>query len=566
MFFLGLMIIPCLFVYGQERLKGFGGLEWYKVLAGNEPYDQVKDMELGSDGSIYYSGLYNSSLFVGVPFHEDTLYQDSLPLDPQRAHGYVVKVDSLGQFQWAWIIRGDEGSSSAVNDIMLDANGGLWVTGQSGGNITIPMGSNLNLEVTDGFLLHLNAAGAGSNYVHIGGAGVWPRKVFLDEQGQLQLMIQSFYYPVSIDNDTIPLDTNSDPFMVVALLDTAMQVIQHYYVGTLDASRGTYLQSTKDSHGNVYIVLDVYNNPVTSPALIVLGEDTISALGNPVVKVDPQGKVTWIREISKIISNGVIEMQTTEEEDLYIAADHYQFNSSISSVAQFNRKGFRDWELTSGGFLTATGDMKVAGDFIYWSGYFQCDMVIDTIHFTIGDRQPWPSGARTGYLAVVNRHTGKLAWLMSDATTNQDKRFGRMVANDDQNITVETRVNTTLCTVDTLTLQVSSIDVPYNMLLRFSGKTFPVWPKLDSIPENGADFMIYPNPTTGSFSVEVNDAWGSETIMEIYDILGRQLMQGLLRETSMPLDYSLICSQALLIRLVDQDTKRAITHHLILQR
>nr|MBP6721320.1 T9SS type A sorting domain-containing protein [Bacteroidia bacterium] len=132
--------------------------------------------------------------------------------------------------------------------------------------------------------------------------------------------------------------------------------------------------------------------------------------------------------------------------------------------------------------------------------------------------------------------------------------------------TVETRVITTLCTIDTLSLQVTSADVPYNMLLRFDGKQFPVWPEpIDTIPDSIPEFLLWPNPTNGEFTIQVNEDWGPLTRIEIYNMSGQRLMQQGLDGMRMTISLDLVSSQMLVVRLLDFQSGRKLSRRLILQ-
>jgi hypothetical protein len=557
---LAFLAVPLECLQAQERIEAFPGLEWYKAMAGANYYDQFKDMEQGPDGSIYYAGTYTTNLYIGVVGHADTLFQDTITHDPLRAHAYVVKLDSNGVFQWAWIIRGGAEAVSEVTDITLDGNGGIWIAAKYQGDVEIPDEGAFYAPGTHGFITHLDADGVGTRFTHITAPGVVPLRLFLDPQGQIQLMVRTISSPIVVGDDTLQIDTASNPFLAIVRFDTAGNFLTFDHFATLGSSRAGHEQSTMDQWGNIYLLLWTYGNSITIPGDVVIGADTITLHGNNLIKINQSLQIEWTKRTRHIANNYNISLEAKKGE-IYLAADSY--DSATTFIEQYDHTGELIWELSSAGYWITTGDITLAGDFLYWSGYYQCDMSIDTIHFKIGEQQPWPWTARTGYLAVVNRHTGKVAWVMSDATTNQDKRFGKIVANGDDNITVETRVVTTLCTIDTLTLQVWSMEVPYHMLLRFDGKQFPQWPESpDSVPE----FLLWPNPTSGTFTLQVDASWGPQTQIEIYNMAGQRLLVQDFQGLSMVFDLNHISSQILLIRLVDLDNDHNQIQRLVIQR
>lgn len=541
----------------QERIGAFPDLEWYKALAGSNYYDQFKDMEQGPDGSIYYAGTYTNNLYVGILGNADTLFQDSIQHDPQTAHAYLVKLDSNGVFQWVWIVKGGAEAASSVTDIVLDSNGGVWVAAKYQGAVDIPFGGQFVAPGTHGFVLHLNANGVGSEFLHITGASVVPRKLFINPQGQREIVLQSLVYPIVVGSDTLQVDTSANPFLTLVRLDSSSDVIDAHYLATIGSSRAGYGQSTMDQQGNIFFELWLYGNSIAIPGDMILGSNTITLFGDNLVKMNPNFQLEWIRPLRHIANNYNIGLEE-KDGNVILAADSYDAKGSF--VECFSEPGDQQWTISTSGYWATTGGIATAGNYLYWSGYYQCDMSIDTCHFKIGEQRPWPYGARTGFLAVVNRHSGKLAWVMSDETTNQDKRFGRIVANGDDNITVETRVITTLCTIDTLTLQLTSVDVPYHMLLRFHGKQFPPWPV---VPDPIPSFSLWPNPTQGAFTVQVDQSWGPKTRLEVYNLAGQKLWTQSIQAQEVFLEMENASGQLLLIRIVDDGSGRRMTKKLV---
>ena len=155
---------------------------------------------------------------------------------------------------------------------------------------------------------------------------------------------------------------------------------------------------------------------------------------------------------------------------------------------------------------------------------------------------------------------------MSDETTNQIKGFGRMVANEDRNITVETNVKSTLCTIDTLTLQVTFVDVPYKMLVHFKGTDFPVWPEpSDTQPSVYPDFVMWPNPTSGEFNIRVDESWGPLPTVEIFNVAGQLVWKQTMDGLQCTVSLTSLNSQLLHVRLTDPVHGHKATRRLLLR-
>lgn len=564
---LTLLIAPVAGVMAQQRIEGFTGLEWYKML-GKYGSSMVGDLEHGADGSIYYAGTYNDHLRIGTLSDFDTTYDD--PITIHYDHAYVVKLDDAGNFKWIWVITGTENSQSRITDIQLSPSGDLWVTGMFAGEVRFPSGrlveANPPPHVThlnDAFVIKISANGEESNFIHVEGEqSSISQKIMLRPDGAIALAIHS---PDTawIGNDTLFSVPGNEKLITILLLDADGNVLVQKYFRKSPFGNAGYVQSTMAADGNIYLQLWA-GSDVSGSETVFYGLDTFDLRGSYLLKLTTSLEIEWIK-LCQTESIGESSLDATVEGEIYRAAVRRDANSPDQGfVEKYDSDGNHQWTLKSDGYTVISKGIAVEEDFLYWSGYYQCEMAIDTVRFIIGERQPSPSPAHTGFICLINKHTGKLAWAMSDATTDEDKRFGKIVAFTDDQLVVATDVRHILCSMDTLDIQVGWGDIPYGMLVSMTPPTFPIWPEpLDSLHEVYLGFTLWPNPARGEIFVRVDEHWEEESTVEIFNAEGRLLQKGFLEGLETKVILNEFCHGLMYIRVSDTKNHQMFTNRLV---
>ncbi len=110
-----------------------GGLQWVQQLRGSST-DRINGIAITDDHSIYITGEFRNTLY----YNNDSLVSQG------RLDVFVAKLDSSGQFQWAFS-AGDIGDDSA-HDLDILHNGNLVVTGYF--EVALPWGTDTLASTT----------------------------------------------------------------------------------------------------------------------------------------------------------------------------------------------------------------------------------------------------------------------------------------------------------------------------------------------------------------------------------------------------------------------------------
>jgi outer membrane protein assembly factor BamB len=555
---------PLACAWGQERIEGLGELEWYKAIA-NHTYNYTSnDLERGTDGSIYYAGSYAQSLGIGSIYRADTTFVDTINHSPYIESGFVAKLDEAGNFQWAWILHGDSGSTSHIRDIQPTENGDLWIFGEFAGTLFYATGASLqspSIHQPNGFLAKLSSRGEVVSMKKIGSNGVLlAGKLFPQNNGEVQLVISNCVFPIIMEEDTIIGDSLSS-FMTVIKLNSDGKVRRWGSFYGLAMSEARYIQSAIDSQGNTLLEFRVNGIPSWEPGSVSYRGLQITSQGYHIAKLDSNLDLIWVEPLITQ-PNGVNALEVSTSGEIYVASNDRYTNQAF--LEKYDVDGSQIWNVSTSGSNVSSQDIYISKDAIYWAGYYQCEIQIDTLSFQIGVGTPctWP--AREGFICMLNQHSGRVGWLMS----LENKHFSKILAVVDDFAVMAAQVNSPNCTVDTLAiLNIAPSVLPYTLLFRLGGlPKFPMIPEKPVLRDSFMEFMISPNPSAGVITIQTTKAWSDDLVLEIYDMLGQRLMRGMLHKTAMPIDLGLVSSQTLLVRLVDEEGKRQIVRRLVLRK
>jgi len=118
---------------------------WASVLQGSSYGRTVAN---DGSGNTYVGGFVEENVTIGV---ENWAVSGG-------ADGFVVKYNTNGSIQWGRQLAST--GSSSVEEVKVDANGVLYVSGYFSGQLTIPNGPTFNAQgQTDGFLLKMDGNG-----------------------------------------------------------------------------------------------------------------------------------------------------------------------------------------------------------------------------------------------------------------------------------------------------------------------------------------------------------------------------------------------------------------------
>jgi hypothetical protein len=128
------------------RFNSAGMLQWAQVVTGTGE-DNPWSMALDARGNVYTTGSFTDTVTIG-----------SQPLQSRGdSDGYLVKLDSRGQIQWARQLGGT--GRDYMGDVGVDAAGNVYTTGGFVGTMTLGNTTLTSKGATDAFVTKLSSNG-----------------------------------------------------------------------------------------------------------------------------------------------------------------------------------------------------------------------------------------------------------------------------------------------------------------------------------------------------------------------------------------------------------------------
>ncbi|MFD1552058.1 T9SS type A sorting domain-containing protein [Putridiphycobacter roseus] len=167
------------------KLNATGDVVW-ATSAGSPGTDDCNDVTVDAQGNVYCTGDFQGQ---NIDF-DPSMAQGLLSAHLGDYDGFVMKLNAIGEYQWAFSIGG-AGRDRTVS-IEVDAQDKIYVSGQFDGTSDFdPLGSSTNLTSTlnDLFIQKLNSDGTLVWVKVISGAGTQQcRDMFVSEAGEVHVV------------------------------------------------------------------------------------------------------------------------------------------------------------------------------------------------------------------------------------------------------------------------------------------------------------------------------------------------------------------------------------------
>ncbi|TNE46998.1 MAG: hypothetical protein EP343_22030, partial [Deltaproteobacteria bacterium] len=314
------------------KLNSKGAWQWVQTYTNGQVF-QEQDPAVDSQGNVYISGLYYTSLTAGT-----TTLQ---PASGSSNSMFLAKLNTSGQWQWAKSLG--TGNFEQINKMALDSSGNVILLGQFP---TTTSFDSLTLNSANGGNLFMAKVDGTGKAVWLKGLGtslkVFPRDIATDSNDNI--VIAGFFVSNQpFANTTLTAQGAQENLFVARYTkDGAFQ-----WVRTATSATGRHLlhKVSINAQGTAYVA-GVYN------ATFSLGSTTLqTATGGTeshlfVAEIDSAG--TWKRAASAGVglrSLEVVGLEHTSQGDLYLAcnvAGGVFFNTSTAdtSVSTQNTFGF----------------------------------------------------------------------------------------------------------------------------------------------------------------------------------------------------------------------------------
>jgi hypothetical protein len=142
-------------VYVAKYSKA-GALLWVKTLPGND-FQTGQQIEIDNNGNIVITGILRGSVDM-----DPSLAVATLTATTPSGSGFIAKYDSLMNYLWSFEIPTGNTSNYVVNDIAIDANNNILITGGFGNSISLdPLSSagNYTASSSGGFVAKYTPSG-----------------------------------------------------------------------------------------------------------------------------------------------------------------------------------------------------------------------------------------------------------------------------------------------------------------------------------------------------------------------------------------------------------------------
>jgi hypothetical protein len=108
-----------------------GALLWVKTLPGND-FQSGQHIEIDNDGNIIIAGIVRGNVDMDPGLGVATLTATTI-----NGSGFVAKYDSLMNYLWSFEIPTGNTTNYVVNDVAIDANNNILITGGFGNSISL---------------------------------------------------------------------------------------------------------------------------------------------------------------------------------------------------------------------------------------------------------------------------------------------------------------------------------------------------------------------------------------------------------------------------------------------
>jgi VCBS repeat-containing protein len=418
-------------------------LDWV-VTDGDTSNDDATAVAVDAAGYVYSAGTFRGT--VDLDPGPGTFEVSAPNIDV-----YVRKLDADGNFVWAGSY-GTTGNNNSVNDIAVDEDENLYLTGSFGNTADFDPGAGTT-ELTsaggaDIYVLKLDSSGGLDWVRRMGGT--------TDDNGNaIAVDAAGNVYTTGDFTDTVDFDPGSgttnltsggslDAF--VSKLDTDGDFVWAASNSGTSTVVGSAIQV--DSSGNVY-TCGRFNNTVDfDPGA---GTNNIASNGSSdgyVQKLDAAGALVWMVQLGGNSSDTANDLAIDAANNLYTTGRHRggvdfdpgagttsltNAGSSDIYVQKMDTDGTFEWVVGMGGTDFEEGNgvsVDDAGN-VYVAGHFA-----DTVDFDPGVGTLGLTSAGGSDMFVLKLDTtGALTWARTFGDTGADVSFA-LAADDDDNVVV----------------------------------------------------------------------------------------------------------------------------------
>ncbi|WP_416866508.1 MAG: fibronectin type III domain-containing protein [Imperialibacter sp.] len=229
-----------------------------------------------NNGNTYVGGRVDADLFVGA---ESWVVSGG-------SDGFVIKYDADGNIVWGRQLLSNSGAS--VEEVKVDANGVLYVSGYFSGQLTIPNGPTFNSQgSTDGFLLKMDT----------NGQLIWAKSL----GGSLNDLITSHAFDGSGNIHLLYSSSSVNGTFGGSALNAGLHIVTISPNGNFVRTRPVSAESgvsgndlAVDAQGNIYVVGGFSG----APSIAGVGLSVSGTIDIYYAKFNNSGDPLWVKQAS----------------------------------------------------------------------------------------------------------------------------------------------------------------------------------------------------------------------------------------------------------------------------
>ncbi len=373
-----------------------GAFLWARKVTGAY-YNIPLDIAVDAQGNAYLTGYFQSKVITFdniTVLNSDTASTTSLDV-------FIAKYNPSGNVLW---VRksGPESiffeSQAMANDIALDANGGVYITGYfengiSFGNDTLQ--NNINPNDATSFIAKYDTAGN----------ELWAKKIYDSNNISYNIATDAiggvfisgtFKDSIRFGNITLVASNNGPfDFLFTAKYDASGNVIwanRGGYVISSASGGFAFLRGTMDGNGNYYVGGSFAGDSAIFDSVVIYRSDNLTnTLTSFVMKYNSSGTLLWINACG---GDGSVELEdivADANNNFYITGtywgSHVHFgNDTLSPApnedifcAKFNGNGNPLWALgtqtSSNNWADGNGIAVDASSHVYITGFYEANSI-----------------------------------------------------------------------------------------------------------------------------------------------------------------------------------------------
>lgn len=476
------------------------------------PYNKCFPIAQDSAGNVYMAGNFYDIIDVDPSFATYTLSPNGTNFLPDV---FVVKYDPIGNLIWAKSFGGDFPDYATA--IALDANNNLYVTGMFSFIVDFapgPLTYTLDSNNGNGYIVKFDAAG---NFLWAGNFGGKCHSIEVD--GGNNVVITGDYGGTKnfdLLGGTFNLTSSGLADVFICKYTTSGNLIWAKSMGgsAIDEANGLKI----DQAGNIYSSGFFEGSGDFDPGS---GVFNLTSAGSDIYisKLDASGSFIWAKQISSNFSEATNYLALDNSGDLYMIGLFYltvDFNpgTAINNLVSYGGTDIFLLKLdTSGNYIWAKNigglqdEYGLSLQFDNYNDFYITGNFSQTVDFDpgVGSYNMTSSGAEDIFIAKYD-NSGNLKWA---------EQIGSLGIDRGHNLSIN-KVGDVLVSgvfqgvVDFDPGSGLSIDTSWSFMNAFMLKlrqpTIGINELISVMPNK-----IWPNPTTGSFNIEVSET--SEVII-----------------------------------------------------